>query len=206
MKKYKVILADPAWKFKYYSKEKQGYNAQHYPTMTTQEICDLKVNKITDDDCVLFLWATFPLLDKAFEVIKAWGFEYKTVAFTWIKKNKNGNIFKSMGYWTMANAEICLLATKGKPKRIAKDVSQIIISQRREHSRKPDEIYNRIEKLMGNVARIELFSRNLKVGWDAWGNEVPNYTQVLPSAKSLNSDLTGKSSDFPQILPLAELR
>ena len=106
----------------------------------------------------------------------AWGFSYKTVAFVWIKQNrKNDNLFTGMGYWTRANAEICILATKGHPKRISASVHQVIISHIEEHSKKPQEARDRIVKLMGNVPKIELFARNTTPGWDVWGNEVNKY-------------------------------
>lgn len=122
---------------------------------------------------MLFLWATFPVLPDAFEVIKAWGFSYKAVAFVWVKPNKHkAGWFYGMGRWTRANAEICLLAIKGTPVRNAKNVQQIISEPRREHSRKPDTVRERIVQLCGDVPRIELFAREAPAGWSAWGNEV----------------------------------
>ena len=122
---------------------------------------------------MLFLWVTFPTLLESFEVIRAWGFQYKTVAFVWIKQNKKSDgLFWGMGYWTRANAEICLLATKGHPKRVSKRVHQVVISHIEEHSKKPNEVRNRIVDLTGDVPRIELFARQTYEGWDAWGNEV----------------------------------
>ncbi len=143
--------------------------------MTIDEIKKLPVKDITDTDCMLFLWVTFPTFLQAFEVIKAWGFQYKTVAFVWIKQNKKSDsLFWGMGYWTRANAEMCLLATKGKPKRISKSVHQIVISHIQEHSKKPDEVRERIVKLAGDIPKIELFARQKTDGWDTWGNEVDN--------------------------------
>lgn len=143
--------------------------------MTIDEIKQLPVKDITDTDCMLFLWVTFPTFFQAFEVIKAWGFQYKTVAFVWVKQNKKSDsLFWGMGYWTRANAEMCLLATKGKPKRISKSVHQIVISHIQEHSKKPDEVRERIVKLAGDIPKIELFARQKTDGWDTWGNEVDN--------------------------------
>jgi len=175
-KKYKVILADPPWSFKNYSKKGEGRNVnRHYDTMSLTDIKNLPVQKIADDDCVLFMWTTGPLLDRAFEVISDWQFTYKTIAFSWIKENmKSPGLFMGGGYWSRSNAEICLLATKGKPKRINKDVRQAIISPRREHSRKPDEIYDRIERLVGGPY-IELFARTERKIWDSWGNETNKF-------------------------------
>lgn len=141
--------------------------------MSLEEIKALPVSELADEDCALFLWVTFPILNEVWEVIRAWGFRYRTVAFVWIKLSpKSDSIFWGMGSWTRANAEICLLATKGSPKRKAANVHQVIISHVQEHSRKPDEARRRIEALMGDVPRVELFARRPAPGWDVWGNEV----------------------------------
>lgn len=113
-------------------------------------------------------------MQEAFEVLKAWGFTYKTVAFVWVKQNKvSDSLFWGMGYWTRANAEICLIATKGTPKRKSRSVHQVILSHIEEHSKKPDEVRKRIVELCGDVPRIELFARQAAEGWDCWGNEAP---------------------------------
>ncbi len=118
------------------------------------------------------MWAVDPMLPEALEVIKAWGFKYKTVGFTWAKQNKNDlGMFTGLGYWTRANPEMCLLATKGKPKRISKSVRQLVIDKRQEHSRKPDVIYDRIEQLLDGPY-VELFARRERTGWDSWGNQI----------------------------------
>lgn len=151
----------------------QGAAEQHYSTMSVEEICRLKVAELADKDCVLFLWATFPKLPEALQVIKAWGFQYKSVAFVWLKQNKSGKgWFYGLGFWTRGNAEICLLAKKGKPHRNSNSVHQFIISPLREHSQKPDEAREKIIELMGDLPRVELFAREKADGWDAWGNEV----------------------------------
>lgn len=176
MKKYQVIYADPPWVFRVRSKRGAGRSAEaHYPTMTIEEIKALPVKEIAAQDCALFLWVTFPTLREAWSVMEAWGFTYKTVAFVWIKLNRKADtIFTGMGYWTRANAEICLLATRGQPKRKARNVHQVILSHIEEHSKKPDEVRRRIETLMGDVPRVELFARQHPPGWDVWGNEVKN--------------------------------
>ena len=173
-KRYDVIYADPAWYFKTYSKKGNGKSAeQHYSCMSLDDICNLPVESIANENCILFIWVIDPMLPQAIKVIKSWGFEYKTVAFTWVKQNKKSKgYFTGLGYWTRANPEMCLLATKGKPKRLSKSVKQLIISNRREHSRKPDEIRDRIIQLVGNIPRIELFARQKIKGWDCWGNEI----------------------------------
>jgi N6-adenosine-specific RNA methylase IME4 len=143
--------------------------------MSLQDICNLPVNNIANDDSVLLMWVVDPLLDKAFKVIEAWGFKYKTVGFTWAKTNKKSmGFFTGLGYWTRGNPEMCLLATKGKPKRISKSVPQLVVEQRREHSRKPDIMYNHIEKLLEGPY-IELFARTQRNGWDSWGNQTDKF-------------------------------
>lgn len=174
MPKYSIILADPPWTYKVWSKKGAKKTASsHYPVMSADEIKKLPVHKLADKDCALFLWATFPNLLESIEVLGSWGFTYKTCAFVWTKRNKLKNsFFWGLGHWTRANAEVCLLATKGNPKRISKSVHQIIYSPIREHSRKPDETRERIVRLMGDLPRIELFARQKAEGWDYWGNEV----------------------------------
>jgi len=178
-KKYKIIYADPPWD--YYSAWKRknsdsagiwGLAQDHYNTMPLNEIKELAVKNICDDDCFLFLWATFPQIQSALDVIKAWGFEYKTAAFVWVKKNKSGKNFMGMGWYTRANAEICLIGKRGSPKIMNHGIKQTIESTLREHSKKPDEVRKRIVQLCGDVPRIELFARERTAGWDAWGNEV----------------------------------
>ena len=175
MRKYNIIYADPPWTYKVWSKKGKGRSAEsHYPCMQKEEIQNLPIGNITEQNAVLFLWVTFPCLLEGLELIEKWGFTYKTCAFSWIKMNKKKNTpFIGMGYYTRANNEICLLATKGKPlKRINRNVEQVILSPIREHSRKPDEIRQRIVNLFGDLPRIELFARNTTQGWDVWGNEV----------------------------------
>ena len=172
-KKYKIIYADPAWKYASGFLKRNWSNK--YNTMKAEDIYNLPVNKIADDNCILFLWVTFPKLLEGLETIKQWGFTYKTVAFYWIKTNKDkvkNYYFKGPGFWTRANPEICILATKGKPKRLSGNVDKLVVSDRREHSRKPDIIRKHIVDLLGDCDRIELFARQKFEGWDAWGNEV----------------------------------
>ena len=173
-KKYKIIYSDPAWHFKTYSnKGKKRSAVCHYDCLNINDVYDLPVNTICDNDCVLFMWAIDPMLPEALETIKRWGFKYKTIAFTWVKENKKSDgYFTGLGYWTRANPEMCLLATKGKPKRLSKAVKQLIISKRQEHSKKPDEIRDRIIQLCGDLPKIELFARQKVKGWDCWGNQV----------------------------------
>lgn len=185
MQKYKIIYADPPWQFKVYSKKGLDRSAEsHYPTMSLKEIQALPVGELADPDCVLFMWTTVPLLKDCFSVMNAWGFEYKTVAFVWIKLNrKSDSLFWGMGHWTRANAELCMLATKGHPKRKSAGVHQVIISHVEEHSKKPDEVRRRIIQLVGDLPRVELFARQKTDGWDVWGNEVDCDIQIGGSAE-----------------------
>ena len=140
--------------------------------MKIKNICDLPVKNLCSDNCVLFLWTTYPMLQEAFKLIESWGFKYKTIGFQWIKQNKSGNgYFFGLGRWTRGNSECCLIATKGKPKRINNSVSQLIVSPIQSHSKKPDETREKIVELMGDLSRIELFARQSTKGWDVWGNE-----------------------------------
>ena len=176
MKRYTVIYADPPWAYRVWSQKGAGRSAEsHYSTMSLEDIKALPVGKLADKNCALFMWITFPLLREAWDVVEAGGFKYKSVAFVWIKQNKKSpSLFWGMGYWTRANAELCIIATKGSPKRNSRSVHQIIFSPIEEHSKKPDEARERIVKLMGDVPRIELFARQKASGWDVWGNEAPD--------------------------------
>lgn len=176
---YRVIYADPPWTFATYSRKGKGRNAEaYYDCMSLDDIKALPVADWAAKDCVLLLWATDPLLPTAFEVIRAWGFTYKTVGFYWAKLNKRAlgpndtgaGFFTGLGFWTRANPELCLLATRGHPKRRRADVKKLIVSPRREHSRKPDETYERIEALCEGPY-LEMFARAARPGWDRWGEE-----------------------------------
>ena len=119
------------------------------------------------------MWVTFPKLLEGIETIKQWGFTYKSLGFSWTKQNKISNTpFWGMGYWTRQNTEVCLIATKGKPKRISKGVHCVVNDRIMRHSQKPDTVRTRIVELMGDIPRIELFARQQIGGWDCWGNEV----------------------------------
>ena len=172
-KKYQIIYADPAWSYKDRALAGDRGACCKYPVMSIEDIKNLPVKSIADDDCALFLWVTMPKLNECFDVIKSWGFDYKTCAFTWVKQNKKSDsLFWGMGRWTRANAELCLIATKGKPKRVDAGVHSIILSHIEEHSKKPAETRDRIVNLLGDIPRIELFARQYADGWDCWGNEV----------------------------------
>lgn len=172
-KKYNIIYADPPWKYRDKATAGRRGAIYKYPTMSINEICNLPIRNISADNCALFIWTTAPMIDKCFDVIRNWGFDYKTIAFVWIKQNKKSkSLFWGMGNWTRANAEICLLATKGKPQRIYASVHSVIVSPIEQHSKKPDETRKRIVDLLGDQSKIELFARHQSDGWDCWGNEV----------------------------------
>jgi N6-adenosine-specific RNA methylase IME4 len=168
-RKYNIIYADPPWRYWESGNKNQ---ALHYTTMTIDEICDLPVKNIADDNCVLFLWVTYPILHEAFRVIESWGFKYSTAAFVWVKKNKQKDSpFVGCGAWTRANSELCLLATKGNIMRLDASISQVVESPIEEHSKKPDIVRDLITRLVGELPRVELFCRNPAEGWDVCGNE-----------------------------------
>ncbi len=174
-KKYSIIYADPPWSFKTFSEKGKGRSAErHYPTMQKEDIQRLPIKEISAEDSVLLLWVTAPCLIEGIELVTAWGFTYKTVAFTWIKQNKKTDgIFTGMGYYTRSNAEYCLLATRGKVlERKSHSVSSVVLSHIERHSKKPNEVRDRIVQLFGDIQRIELFAREYADGRDCWGNEV----------------------------------
>jgi N6-adenosine-specific RNA methylase IME4 len=198
-KKFSVIYADPPWEFKVYSgKGKQRSAERHYDTVSLDDIKALPVGNLAASDCALFLWCVMPELPGALDVIHAWGFEYKTVAFVWVKTNENDKFVElngsglhwGMGYWTRANAELCLLATKGAPRRLDEGVHQVIVSPVSEHSRKPDKAQQRIEQLLGEPSgetHLELFGRRTTDRWTVWGNEVSSdlFRASIPDFETL---------------------
>lgn len=177
-KKYNIIYADPPWEYKESGggiRGCAGLDQRYKGVMTKQEIFDLPVKDISAETCILFLWVTFPRLEQGFETIKQWGFEYYGLGFDWVKTTKNGTPAWGMGYYTRQNTEVCLIGVKKKPYRIkplVRDVLSVVHSERREHSRKPDEIRDYIVRICGDIPRIELFARQHADGWDCWGNEV----------------------------------
>lgn len=192
-RKFNILYADPPWKYE--RNKVQGAAERHYPTMSIEQLCALDVEKITDENCALFLWSTFPFLPEALRLIKAWGFTYKTTAFVWLKQNrKNKDWFFGLGFWTRGNAEICLLATKGKPQRKSAKVSQLIISPIDKHSKKPDIVREKIVELMGDLPRIELFARQTTPGWEVFGNEVKS--SITLSEKEKNYAVCNNSKGF----------
>ena len=177
---YGVIYADPPWTFSTYSRKGKGRSAEaYYDCMSIEEIKAVPVKEWAAKDSVLLLWTTDPLLEKALAVIRAWGFTYKTVGFYWAKLKRSvprdqyndRSFFSGLGFWTRANPELCLLATRGSPHRRKANVQKLVISPRREHSRKPDEVYERIEALCEGPY-LEIFARSARDGWHNLGIEV----------------------------------
>jgi len=174
IQKFNIIYADPGWAYK------NACHAGGYKVTGTAQIAALPVADIAANDCALFMWATFPMIQDAFEVMKGWGLKYKTAAFIWIKTNKKRETdFFGMGNWTRANAEVCLLGIKGKPKRSSASMRQVIRRPIMRHSEKPPEIRDRIVQLMGDQSRVELFAREVMPGWAVWGNEVRSSVELL---------------------------
>jgi len=187
--KYGAILADPPWHFDVYSLDKTGkcrHASSHYTTMSTEDIHGLPVGDLAAPDCVLFVWIIWPMLQHGLQSIERWGFTYKTCGFAWMKANgRQVDMFHEdvtpdmlTGYWTRANSEVCLLATRGQPKRTNADVRQGIIAPRREHSRKPDGVHERIERLVAGPY-CELFARQTRPNWDCWGNQTGKFKPAL---------------------------
>lgn len=174
---FQCILSDPPWAFKTWS-GKTGTPHRtandHYVTTVTSQLCDIPVDQVAAKDCALFMWVVDSHIDEAIDLGRAWGFKLKTKAFTWVKTTKNGTPKIGMGYWTRKQTEICLLFTRGKVKRLDKGVRELIMSPRREHSRKPDEQYERIERLVAGPY-LEMFARRGRPGWSVWGNEVDKF-------------------------------
>lgn len=188
-KKFDIIYADPPWnysgklQFDKSSKSKEKIDLSKkifissasfkYPTLTTSEMMKIPIQEIAKDDCLLFMWTTNPHLAQAVELGKAWGFEYRTVAFVWDKMNHNP------GQYTLSNCELCLVFKRGRiPRpRGARNIQQLVRSPRKEHSEKPIEVMQAIEKMFPTQERIELFARRKTEGWSAWGLDVLNLNQ-----------------------------
>ncbi len=170
---------------------RQNSPERHYATMALDDIKALPVSSVAAKDCLLMMWAVDPMLPEALEVGKAWGFTYKTVGFVWAKERRETSTrAKDMqhdhhkqfpmgtGYWTRANPELCLLFTRGAPKRLSAAVRKLMISPRREHSRKPDEQYAAIEQLVAGPY-LEMFARQTRPGWSSWGNQTEKFNVAV---------------------------
>lgn len=183
MKKYKIIYADPPWEYRNMGNIQATAEAQ-YKVMKQADLCSLPIGDLAEDNSILFLWATFPKMQEALDLIKAWGFEYKTIGFTWVKKNKNGGNFFGVGWYTKSNAEMCLIATKGKSPKVSNSVSSLVETIRTRHSAKPPIIRDKIVEFCGDLSRVELFARERVPGWDAVGFEIDGL-DITESLKTL---------------------
>jgi len=165
--KYSLIYADPPWEYRI-EKGARGLTKDQYPVMSLEDISNLDISNLTAEDCILFLWATSPLLEDAFSVINSWGFMYRT-SIVWVKTESMG-----LGYYVRVNHELLLICKKGEHLTPAPKSrpDSVIYSKRRKHSQKPDEVYKIIEKMYPADKKIELFARNKRKGWSSWGNEV----------------------------------
>ena len=179
-KKYNIIYADPPW---HYGSKSAVNNttgsaikplSDHYSTMSLQELKNMPIKSMTKDDAACFMWVTDSHIDEALEVLRSWGFAYKTIAFNWVKTTSKGNYCKNVAPWTMKSSEICLLGIKGRMTKYkqANNIESLVIAQRTQHSQKPNEVRKRIEDLFGDLPRIELFARQKTDGWDVWGDEI----------------------------------
>lgn len=175
---YEIILCDPPWDYKGQKqhsgpgkKGDTGGAQTHYPTVTLDHLKKFNVNGLAAKDCLIFMWVSSPHLDQGIELMKSWGFQYATIAFIWHKEKTNP------GFYTLSQCEICLVGKREKGKiptpRGSRNVRQFLQEMRTEHSRKPDEVMHRIEKMFPTQSKIELFARRRMNGWDAWGLDLP---------------------------------
>jgi len=173
-----VILADPPWRFRTWNETNQTKSASnHYQLMTLDEIKAMPVRDLAAKDCALVLWATQSMLDQALDVMDTWGFKYKT-AGAWAKQSLSGNSLAfGTGYLFRCAAEFFIVGSCGSPKSQAKDVRNLIVAPNREHSRKPTEMYEILEKMFPSVPKVELFAREPREGWYPWGNQTGKFAR-----------------------------
>lgn len=185
---FKVVYADPPWKYATRGQQTKGASRlpdRHYKTMTLDDIAAMPIGDLASSSSWLFLWTTWPHLEEALAVMKAWGFTYSSEAFTWLKlkRNHSGELFTrrsihmTTGYTTRKNTEPCLLGRRGSPTRLRADIQEAIIEPIREHSRKPDEAARRIVRYAPGP-RIELFAREARPGFTGWGNELGKFVHA----------------------------
>ena len=210
-RRYGVIYMDPPWAFATYSAKGEDRAAgNHYKVDSLDAIAALPVPKLASDDCVLLMWTTWPFLPQAMGLIDAYGFEYKTCGFDWMKVDADGSPSIGNGYWTRANTEPCLLATRGKPMRLDAGVPMAVLAPLGKHSAKPEEIHNRIERLVGGPY-LEVYARQEHPGWTTWGNEIAraSFEAELACAAPADpegargEDSSGLSSDRADLRPEA---
>lgn len=198
---YKVLVADPPWRFQAWSHRGEGKGAsQHYPCMSLDDICALPVASIAAPDAALFLWVVQPMLPEALRVLESWSFSFRTVAFCWVKMRKgwDGKTHErprlGLGYHTRSGMEQCWLAIRGKGyKRKAQGIEQVVFAPLREHSRKPDEVMRRIDALVGDVPKVELFAREARGGWATWGLETNKFLRSETGGNRTESTTAGEA-------------
>lgn len=168
-----LIYADPPWQYRDRANAGKRGASHKYDCMDWRQIARLPVPALAEVDCLLAMWWVAPMVHEALSVVDMWGFRLVTMTgLTWAKVGLTGLPAVGMGHWTRGNAENCLFAIRGRPKVVDKGVSQLIVAPRRAHSQKPDEAYERLERLLGETARIELFARSMRRGWRSWGSEI----------------------------------
>ena len=172
---FNLIYADPPWHFATYSEKGQGRSpSEHYSTMHFDAIRRLPIAEIAAPDAGLALWVYGPMLPEGIELMKHWGFGYKSDLITWVKTTSAGKLAFGTGYYTRKGTEQLLYGTRGRGLKVVdRSIRQCLLAPRREHSRKPDEVAEALEQLFGLVPRIELFARRLRADWTCWGNELP---------------------------------
>lgn len=174
---YDLIMADPPWRFETYSEAGEEKSPQaKYRTMSLDAIAALPVGDLARDNCLLWLWATAPLLDRQISIARAWGFAFVTSG-VWVKTTVNGKIAFGTGYVLRNAHEPFILAARGQPK-VARTVRSVVMGEVREHSRKPDAAYAAAEKLMPGAVRADLFARQRRPGWDGWGDELGRFDDL----------------------------
>lgn len=180
--KYQIIYCDPPWDYKgqknFLAKSQHSSAEMHYPTMPLQDMIKEftpMVQEWADDDCLLYMWTSSPHLDQAISLGTAWGFDYKTIAFVWEKQRKNP------GFYTMSSTEMCLVFKKMGGKipqpRGARNVEQLVVAKAREHSRKPEEVRRRLEKMHPTQNKLEMFARTAPEGWNVFGNQTEKFKE-----------------------------
>lgn len=201
MRAYTLIYCDPPWRYNSRANHQTRFRGGvhgHYGTMTLDEIAALPLASLAAPACALAMWCTFPYLDAQIQLCARWGFRYRTQIATWIKLNPRGydlphddpayridkpyvrypgdgmyhSVFFGVGYYSKSNAEVLLLGMRGQVPTLTDSLSSVIMAPRREHSRKPDEAYTLLEALFGNVPRVELFARQARLNWDAYGAQL----------------------------------
>lgn len=205
--RFPVILADPEWRFEPWSRETGMDRApeNHYPTTATRVIAERPVAAIASDDCVLFLWATAPMLPQAFQVLEGWGFTYRTHAI-WVKR-RPGQI-RGPGYWLTGEHEILIIATRGKPPAPAPGLQwpSVFVAPIGRHSEKPERAYELIEAYFPTLPKIELNARARRPGWEVWGAEAPQLPEAEPGG-AMGRPRSAELDDFAAVdLPALPLR